>query len=160
MPGIFRLSCQRCSYAVSGIMSVMTVVLDDGTEKVCPHPCERLDAEEATGGRWSELTRTNRLVYRHALVCLECGELDYYGRRDLTADARAASHVAGIVHQSSRHEASLYTCRACGQRSLYPLCGQTGCLIGLAKLVGLIREQVQCPRCRQGTLRSEIIAIS
>jgi hypothetical protein len=160
MPGIYQLACGSCDYAVSGIMSLTAVVLDDGSEKVCPHPCERMVAEEATGTSWSALARANRLVYRSALVCLACGSLDYYGPRDLSGKARAGGHIWSIVHQPSLSEAAAYSCKACAARQLYPLCGQAGCLPGLLQLFGLFRERVVCPRCRKGRLRSEMVGIS
>src|SRR5207253_9462177 len=97
MPGIFQLACGSCSYSVRGIMSLTSVVLDDGSEKICPHPCERMTAEEATGKNWSALTRAKRLTYRYAFVCLGCGRLDYYGPRDLSAEAPAGGHIWSIV---------------------------------------------------------------
>ena len=160
MPGIYQLACESCDYAVSGIMSLTAVVMDDGSEKICPHPCERMVAEEATGTNWSELARANRLIYRYALVCLACGELDYYGPRDLSADAHAGGHIWSIVHQPSRSEAAAYACKACGVRQLYPLCGQTGCLLALLQLIRLFREKVLCPKCQKGLLRSEMVAKS
>src|SRR5262249_18836319 len=111
MPGIYQLACRSCDYAVSGIMSLTTVVMDDGSETVCPHRRERMTAEEATGTSWSELAQANRLVYRYALVCLACGKLDYYGPRDLLAEPRAGGHIWSIVHQPSLSEAAAYSCK-------------------------------------------------
>jgi len=160
MPGIYQLACGTCDYAVSGIMSMTTVVMADGSVKVCMHPCEETIAQEATGTTWSELVGANRIVYRYALVCLACGKLDYYGPRDLSAKSHTGGHIRSIVHQPSPSEALAYLCKACGARQLYPLCGPTGGLHGLPKLFGLFRERVVCPKCKKGVLRSEIIAKS
>jgi hypothetical protein len=161
VPGIYRLGCGSCDYAVRGIMSRTTVIMDDGSEKLCPHPCERMIAERATGKKWFELARANRLVYRYALVCLACGELDYYGPRDLSAEVRASGHIWSIVHQPSLSETSEYSCKACAARQVYPLCGERGCLLALFQLFGLFRERrVACPKCQKGSLQSKGVAIS
>ena len=83
-------------------MSLTFVVLDDGSEKICPHPCERTIAEEATGKSWSALAQANRLVYRYALVCLACGKLDYYGSRDFSANAQGGR--AHLEHCASAQQ--------------------------------------------------------
>ncbi len=160
MPGIYKLTCRSCDYSVRGSLSRTTVVTVDGSEKICPHPCERRIAEETTGTTWAELVRANRIVYRYALVCLSCGALDYYGPRDLAAEARPGSHIGSIVHQPSRAEAAAHSCNACGARRLHPLCGQSGCLIGLLRLLGFFRERVACPKCHNGSLLSRLVATS
>ena len=141
-------------------MSLTSVVMDDSSETICPHPCERMIAEDVTGKSWPELVRNNRLVYRYALACLACGELDYYGPRDLQLDGRARGHIGSIVYQPGKSEAAAYSCKACGAQQLYPLCGETGCLLGLLQLFGLFREEVVCPKCQKGLLHSEMIAES
>jgi len=160
MPGIYQLACGSCDYSVKGIVSITQVLMDDGSEKTCPHPLERVIAEGATGKTWSELKQANRLIYQFALVCLVCGTLDYYGGRVLSAENQAVNHIGMITHQPSRFEAVAHSCKTCGVRQLYPLCGQTGCLLGLLKLIGLFRERVMCPKCGKGLLRSEMVAIS
>lgn len=160
MPGIYQMACGSCDYSVQGIMSLTSVVLDDGSEKICPHPLERRTAEGATGKSWSALWHANRLVYRYALVCLACGKLDYYGPRDLSPTVQAGGHIGSIVHQPNKLEASAYSCKACGVKQLYPLCGQTGCLLALLQLFGFFREKVMCPKCQKGLLRIEMVAIS
>lgn len=119
-----------------------------------------ITAEDVTGKSWIELVRTNRVIYRYAFACLVCGELDYYGPRDLSPHVRARGHIGSIVHQPTASEAAAYSCNACGAHQLYPLCGQSGCLLGLLQLVGLFRETVTCPKCRTGLLRSEMIGVS
>lgn len=161
MPGIYRMACGSCEYEVEGIMSITYVIKDDGSEEICPHPAEGSRAEKATGKSWGELSRANRIVYRYALVCLACGELDYYGPRDSSPGARSGGHIGGIVHQPSSDDAAVHVCRSCGQMRLIPLCGDTGCLLALLELVRLRRKRIHaCPRCNVGALRTELTAIS
>ncbi len=141
-------------------MSLTSVVLNEGAEKICPHPCEVSIAEEATGMRWSELRRANRIRYRFALACLVCGELGYYGPSDLKDDVRAGGHIASIVHQPSPKSAGKFACRSCGHQSLYPICGNTGCLLGILNLFGIARRRVSCPMCSDGGLKSDTYARS
>jgi len=75
--------------------------------------------------------------------------LDYYGPRDLFPDARPGGHIGSIVHQPGQSEAAAYSCKTCGERQLYPLCGEPGCLRGLLQLMGLSRK---------GLLRFEMVA--
>ena len=160
VPGIYQLACVSCDYSVRGVMSITQVLMDDGSEEICPHPGEWWTAEEATGKSWSELVQADRLIYRYALVCLACGKLDYYGGRDRSVDDQAGGHNWEITHHPSRSEAAAHSCKTCGARQCYPLCGQTGCLLGLLQLFGLLREKVVCQKCRKGLLRSKMVAIS
>lgn len=159
MPGIYRVTCSSCDYSVSGVMSSTRVLLTDGTEHICPHPLEMNIAEKKTGETWSALVRQNRIIYRYALFCLCCGELNYYGPRDL-ATGSDAHHIWNIVHQPSKREAERYKCKACDAQSLYPLCGETGCLLALLNLVGLFRARIRCPKCKRGFVNSDMYAIS
>lgn len=160
MPGLYRLYCDSCGYQVKGSMSRTSVVLDGGSEKICGHPGEIRTAEEATGKRWGDLRRGNRIRYRFALACLSCGEMDYYGPSDREEDARTGGHIASIVHQPSPKSVRVYSCRSCGQHALYPICGGTGCLLGLLNLIGIGSRTVACPRCEKGILKSDLYAIS
>jgi len=117
-------------------------------------------AEEKTGKNWPELVRENRIIYRYALFCLSCGELDYYGQHDLASENRSGRHIWSIIHQPSTREAKRYNCRACGAQMLYPLCGQIGCLLALLNLIGLFRDKIKCPKCKSGLLKSEMSAIT
>ena len=162
MPGVYRLVCGGCDYRVEGHMSVTYVVLDDGSEAPCPHPLESPTAERPTGQSWKELAEAGRIVYRYALVCLECGEMDYYGPgpADLSQASRRESHLWSIVRQPTPEEARRHECRACGKSAMYPLCGDTGLLPAVVKIVRRTEESVPCPRCSEGTLRSEMFAKS
>jgi hypothetical protein len=159
MPGIYRVTCSSCDYSVSGSTSSTRVLLTDGTEHICPHPCERRVAEEKTGETWSTLVSENRIIYRYALFCLSCGELEYYRPRGLVT-AGAADHISNIIHQPSKREAEQYSCKRCDAQSLSPLCGESGCLLALFNLVGLFRERVSCPKCKQGFVTSDMYRIS
>src|SRR5437879_10454633 len=112
MPGIYQLACGSCDYIIRGIMSVTAVMMEDGSEQVCPHPRERMIAEKATGRSWTELAQADRLIYRYALVCLACGKMYYYASRDLAVDAHAGGHIWRIAHQPSRSEAAACPCKA------------------------------------------------
>lgn len=160
MPSIYRWACGSCDYSVQGILSHTYVVMDDGSELTCPHPTEVGTAEAATGKHWQELATANRLIYRYALVCLACGHMDYYGPRDLSGQATYGGHIASIVHNPTPGQAAHYTCKTCGVRRLYPLCGSTGCLVGLLKLVGLFRKRLTCPRCHQGVIHPRSVGKS
>ena len=46
------------------MLSLTFVVLDDGSERICPHPCERRVAEEVTNTSWALLEEANRIIYR------------------------------------------------------------------------------------------------
>lgn len=66
MPPIVRVISNNCDYNVLGITSRTSVILDDGSELVCPHPSEWRTAEASTGKSWAELSKANRLVCRYA----------------------------------------------------------------------------------------------
>ena len=159
MPGVYRLACGGCDYRVEG-GSLTYVVLDDGSEAPCPHPGESRTAERLTGQSWKELADAGRIVYRYALACLECGEMDYYGPADLSQASRRESHLWSIVRQPTLEEARRHECRACGRSAMYPLCGDTGLLRAVARLIRRTKESVPCPRCSEGTLRCEMFAKS
>lgn len=160
MPGIFEVSCDRCDYRIEAIMSITLVIKDDGTEVICPHPLEYRTAEAETGRAWRDLLREGRIAWRHGFVCLGCGEFGYYGPDQLRKPARGMGHIGNITHQPTPREASEYACRACGGRDMHPLCGDTGCLTTLLELLGRKRPRVACPKCRDGQLTSELVAIS
>jgi hypothetical protein len=161
MPGIYVLKCDRCDFNVGPhITSLTFAVKDDGTEVVCPHPCERWAAEEATGKDWRVLVDEQRLRYRYGLICLNCGEFGYYGPDQLRNPPVGFTDIGNIVHHPSSSEARYYTCNSCGKKALYPVCGDTGCLLGLLNLVGLFRKKTACPRCKDGSISSEMVAIS
>lgn len=160
MPGVYRLACGGCDYCVEGHMSLMYVVLDDGAEAPCPHPLESLTAERLTGQTRKELAVAGRIVYRYALACLECGEMDYYGPVDISEAPRRKGHISSIIHQPTLEEARRHECRACGRNAMYPLCGDNGLLRAVAKIIRRTKESVPCPLCSEGTLRSEMFAKS
>lgn len=160
MPDLYILYCDSCDYVVKGVMSQTSVIMNDGSEMVCPHPIERLTAERATGETWCDLQEANRLVYRYALACLSCGKMDYYGPHDLDRGIRADSHIGSIVHRPSLDEAKRYTCRSCGEKALYPICGRTGCLTAILNLFKIPRQTAHCALCKSGVLKSEIFGRS
>lgn len=165
MPGIYQIACNRCDYSVRSSESLTYVVLEDGSEEICHHPGERPTAERITGKSWQELRESNRLIYRYALICLGCGEFNYYGPRDLSPDVRVGGHITSITHRPPASEAVQYACAACGSHSLCSLGGEPkGCLVFLGEQLGLVRKRekakVPCPKCKQGALGIEMVAIS
>ena len=161
MPGLYTLKCDRCDFHVGPrVMSITLAVKDDGREIICPHPSEVRTAEGATGKKWHDLMREGRILYRYGFVCLACGKFGYYGPDQLHGPARRLTHIGNIVHQPTTNEAKNYTCTSCGKKAMYPLCGDTGCLLAILNLLGLFRKRVACPKCNGGNLRSELVAIS
>jgi predicted nucleic-acid-binding Zn-ribbon protein len=162
MPGIFQLTCEACDYSVLGGEACMSVVMDDGSETICSHPGERRCAERVTGKSWRQLARANRLIYRYALVCLSCGKMDYYGPHDIS-QTQTGGHYSRYLHQPSLREAVAYSCKTCGVKQLYPLCGdmEKGCFY---LLLGFFhrepQKKVNCPKCRNGTLMLKMVGKS
>ena len=140
MPGIFRVTCEACDFERTDSASVTMVILADGSEAICPHPGERLTAEEKTGESWRELVSAGRIAYRYSAICGHCGELDYYevGGR--------VGHIRSITHQPTAAELA-DTCASCGQAQLHPVADRR-------------MEDVLCPHCGDGNLRSKLIAVS
>jgi hypothetical protein len=163
MPAIMSLACNRCNFARKGIQNLTVVIKADGEEVICPHPLESTYAEEATGLSWSELSRAGRIRYRSALVCLGCGELDYYGPDQLGEGMARWTHIGNIVRSVRRREARMHRCRACGYHDLEPLkVDETEWEIW-GQLFNWIRGKPNgpfCPACHVGQLRSRMTAIS
>jgi hypothetical protein len=162
MPGVFRVSCSSCGFEREGVAAITIVVGNNGSEIECPHPAEVRTAEEATGMEWRELVSQQRIRHRHALVCLDCGRLDYYGPDQLPATAHVVAKNqswAATSHMSPK-QAKQFSCSGCSNPSLYPLSGNPGCLAWVWALMARSQEQVNCPMCRKGVLRFEIIAVS
>ena len=163
MPAIMRMSCNHCDYAKEGSQSVTLAIRTDGSEVVCGHPVERMIAEKATGESWKDLVRQRRIRYRFGLVCLNCGELGYYGPDQLGHPPRRATHIVNVVSSVTTKEAGRYSCTACGLAKLYPL------MVDLTQreiarefvnwLRGLPNGPI-CPKCRAGRLRSYLVAVS
>ena len=158
-----RIACNQCDYARRAIASITVAIKADGSEVVCPHPIEFTRAEEATGLSWRELKRAGRIRYRYAMVCLGCGELDYYGPDQLGTGPRQPTHIGSIVRKIRRREAGMHRCRACGLNTLQPLhLDETEWEI-LVEFWNWIRGKPNgpiCPSCHLGRLRSDMVAIS
>lgn len=161
MPVIWKLNCSNCDLSQAAFpMSHICVALDDGSEVVCPHPGEARIAERATGKTWEELAKAGRLYNRFALLCLACGELDYYCTRDLARYVMPTGRGPRLGESMPPGEAGEHACKACGERQLCFLENETGCRLALARLIGLGRPRPMCPKCAKGRLRLEHHGIS
>jgi len=163
MPAVMRIACNRCDYARRGIASITVAIKADGSEVVCPHPLEVARAEEATGLRWRELERAGRIRYRYAMICLGCGELEYYGPDQLGMSPRRRTHIGRIVSSVRSREALMHVCRGCGRNTLRPLhLDETEWEI-LVEFWNWVRGKPKgpiCPSCHLGRLSSQMVAIS
>lgn len=156
MPVIWKLTCNKCDLSQAAFpMSHICVALDDGTEVVCPHPGEARIAEKTTEQTWDVLAKTGRLYSRFALLCLACGDLDYYCSRDLARYVKTAAPGPHLRDSMTQGEAAEHSCKACGAQKLYCLESETGCRLALARLVGVGRPRPRCPKCAEGRLRLE-----
>jgi hypothetical protein len=160
MPLVYRTQCDSCDYSKIFSASVTYVLMDDGSEEVCPHPGEAERAERITGRSWSELRKANRIFYRNLLVCLSCGAIDYYGPRDLNVDMPPRGHIRSIVDNPSRGAAKLYTCRSCAKMELRSAADYAGITKSIYKYFGSKRMDLPCPGCRKGIMAIEIFGIS
>jgi hypothetical protein len=110
-----------------------------------------------------ELTRAGRIRYRYAMVCLNCGDLDYYGPDQLGAGQSRVTHIGNIVRSVRRREARMHHCRACGGDALEPLMVDETELELWVQLWNWVRGKPNgpiCPVCHLGRLRSRMTAIS
>jgi hypothetical protein len=140
VPGIYLVACSSCDFEHRASTSVTIVRLLDDTEEICPHPAERMAAEDKTGEAWEALVAAGRIGYRYAAFCGDCGALGHY---DADA-ARRSRHVWSIVRQPKARELAGH-CVHCGSAELH--------LIASRHV-----RRVGCPRCGAGQLRSELIA--
>jgi hypothetical protein len=156
MPEILRAYCDACDYGVVCTQSATFIVLDNRKEKVLPHPCEDLEAEELTGKSLTELAKENRLRYRYGLICRTCGEYDLY----TNPSAKKAGHIRSIVGCISPADADKMECVHCGSTGLQSVMGeQIGCL---AYLLGQRPKPntFDCPKCKKGMVVIEMVGIS
>lgn len=153
MPGIYKISCDRCDFAREGGESVIFVVGEDGAEIICPHPGEFMMAERATGKTYEVLKQEGRFRFRRTYLCLTCGEVGHYGKRgdmiegvaDGTVQAMATGYPRWYVAADQVHRSPKTACARCGQETLYPMTGPGtndpalfrlfGCLFGLFFLI-------------------------
>ncbi len=160
MPGLYRLYCDSCTYEIKDGASITIVLVDDGTEKICPHPLERRAAEEATGMQWRELEKANRIRYRFAYACLNCGHKDFYELGGSLRDGVRHDHIYSITYQPTVADANGQACISCGHKELYPICGEGSIISDIKNFVGIKKQPVLCPICKTGALHSEMFAIS
>jgi hypothetical protein len=150
MPLIYHFKCDNCGHEHFASESGTYVILEDGSEKICPHPGEFRTAEKATGKTWSELVKGGRIIYRYPLICHTCGDLDYYGPHDLNIVMPPQSHLGSIVHRPTGSVAKLYECRSCTQRTLVSL-ARFGQLPGTSmSMVGGRKHILNCRQCEEG----------
>lgn len=135
MPAIYRIGCDSCDFGGLASESATLVRLDDGSELVCGHPLERIEAERATGVSWKQLRLDGRILYRYAAGCAHCGKIDYYDRV-----RRARTHIGGIVARLSKADLDGVACSACTEAELRPL----------------YRLEFACPRCGEGSVRAKM----
>jgi hypothetical protein len=143
MPGIFSQSCDRCDFSCSASERVLYVVCGDGSEAICRHPGEHREAVKATGCEWKQLSREDRFRARRSYLCLDCGEVGFYGRH--------RGHWEGVAAKirpvpiADVHRSADLQCFACRQQHLYEIGGQLRPL---------------CPKCQTGRLHSMMLGIS
>jgi hypothetical protein len=153
MAGLYRLECTRCGFNREGNSSHTVVLKDDGKEAQLPRGLEIRSAETITGMPWGELLLRRRIRTQYGLVCLNCGQLDYYYETTLSRNEGEPSFVSpGANSGLSVEQAAGYACRKCGQSPLYPLSAVTGRLRAFLARLGLSLGGVRCPQCRRGQL--------
>ena len=150
MPLIYELICDHCKHIHSAPESVTYVILEDGSEEMCLHPIESMMAEEKTGKAWSELRNEGRIIYRYPLVCISCGDMNYYGPHDLNVVMPPQSHLRSIIQRPSKRVASLYNCRTCGEKSQEPLGRYAGLTRSILNWIGKKRWLLDCKHCGEG----------
>lgn len=142
MPAIYKIQCCECGFSVRGSTSLTVVVMKDGSEQICMHPIEKLDAERLTGEKWASLLRSGRIGCKFALFCRDCGALDYYGYHQNVNWTYMGSTVTRSPEVAEAHK-----CRSCGRNRLFPITWKR-------------KEKVLCPNCKTGLLSSDSIGIS
>jgi hypothetical protein len=163
MPAVMLIACNTCDYTKRGIQSVTVAIRADGSEEVCPHPVERTYAERATGLPWPQLVRQGRIRYRYGLVCLGCGELDYYGPDQLGKGPRRWTHIGNIVSSVTTRQARAHVCRGCGLNALHPLVWNETEREILLEFWNWLQGRPNgpvCPACHLGRLSSQMVAMS
>src|SRR5579883_3450315 len=80
MPIIFRIGCDKCSFGYIAPETEAFARTENGLEIEVPMPYFPFGLVEETGETWSQLLRRSQVIHKTGLVCLECGQLDYYGK--------------------------------------------------------------------------------
>src|SRR2546423_14521602 len=147
MPMVLRLRCEGCGDQQAMSESRTVVLMDDGSEQLCPHPAERSVAEELTGETWSDLVKAGRIQYRYSCICGNCGAAGYYAN-ELAPTRSFFGHIRAITWRPSPQQASVLPCSACGLKKLTPLSRvPSGSIFA-------------CPRCGQKTVQISFQGIS
>jgi predicted RNA-binding Zn-ribbon protein involved in translation (DUF1610 family) len=110
--------------------------------------------------KWSEFRKKGRIISRYPLVCISCGNMDYYGPHYLDVVTPSKSHLGSIVNQDSRSVSNLYECRSCGQKSLEPLARYAGFTRYVLSWAGLKRWNLDCKHCGEGKYTPGLASIT
>ena len=157
MPSILEAKCNECDYFIGPFSQSATfVTLDDGKEKILPHPCEKMTAGALTGKTISELTKEKRMIYKYGLICQNCGKYDLYPNQN----KQPGGHISSIVSSIPPDEAQNMCCIHCQKIGMHSVMGQQiGCL---ALLLGKKTKPniFDCPKCNNGTVEIKMIGIS
>ena len=146
------IQCDNCSFRRSGPRT-KTYFLTDNKEERIISPTESIKRlEDEANCDWHTLLRTQRVRVRHGLLCLSCGNLDYYSPVDSHSD---------LPHETLRKRRA-YRCTTCQGRDFLPLAQQndTFCAYFVRHLFFLNKDSgteschrtPTCPNCRIGEL--------
>jgi hypothetical protein len=114
MASINKLVCDHCDHEHIFISNKTYVILEDGSEKRWPEPGGfsmggKTFTEETR--KWSEFRKKGRIISRYPLVCISCGNMDYYG-----------PHYLDVVTPSKSHRLKRWNldCKHCGEGKYTP----------------------------------------